>query len=98
MIKRMPVEVIYVRDGFDAVTPGTQEPILNYGMLTYGRNAASRDDYLDDPDESIKTFQNPEDEPKDKKPDKTARLRGFATIDDRIAQALRNQKRHKRAK
>jgi len=95
---RLPVEIIWIDRSFIAVSPGTKREIGYDNQLTYGRNAAARDDGIDDLDESIKTFENPEAEPENKKPDKTARLRGFATMDDRIAQALQNQKRHKRAK
>ena len=93
--KRLPVEIISIDNGFAAVTPGTQTELEAYSQLTYGRNAAARDDFQDDPDESIKTFQNPEAEPKSKKPDKTVHLRGFATIDERIAEAIQSRKAHK---
>ena len=87
-MKRLPAEIIWVNEGFTAVSPGTQQPVTIYNQLTYGRNAAARDDNTDDPDESILTFENPNVDPKDKRPDKAKRLRGFATIDERIEAAL----------
>lgn len=94
-LKRLPVEIIWI-DGFTAVTPGTQQPIDDYQQLAYGRNAKSRDDGIDDPDESIKTFQNPNADPKDKRPDKSVRLRGFASVDDRIVAALKKAKKSRK--
>ena len=96
-MKRMPVEIIWDY-GFTAVSPGTQELIDGFEALTYGRNATARDDFRDDLDESIKTFENPEAQPGDKRAAKGARLRGFATMDDRIAEAIQNRKADKRAK
>ena len=86
--RRMPIEIIWINDGFDPVSPGTRIPIIGTDHVTYGRNATARDEARDDPNESIQTWENPDAEPKDKRPNKTARLRGFATMDDRIAQAI----------